>query len=89
MFVDAGLRAFAVHVHLVFRSGLLQTIEHMLSLCFKFLFAVRARLAFQHDQIGNDVGGHAAFDLSDVGRRLVIDASELHHRQAFRRDLDR
>ncbi len=88
MFFNTGLRGFAGHGDFIFRRGLLKTVVHVLSLRFEFLFTMRARLAFHDHQIGNDVGGHAAFDLSDVGSCLGIDAAELHCGDTFGGNLD-
>ena len=60
----------------------------MLGLGLEFFFAVRARFALKHDQIGNDVRRHPAFDFPDVRGRFVIDAAKLHRDQTFSGDLD-
>ena len=48
-----------------------------------------ARLALEDDLIGHDVDRHAAFDHADIGRGLVVDAAEVHLRDALGGDFDR
>ena len=48
-----------------------------------------ARLGAQHDAVGDDVDGQAAFDAADVGRRRGVDAAESHGGDGLRRDLHR
>ena len=72
----------------VFRGRVFETFLHMLGLGFKLFLAVRARFTLKHDQIGNDVRRHPAFDFPDVRGRFMIDAAELHRSQTFSGDLD-
>ena len=60
----------------------------MVALRFEFLFVERARLAFEVNEVGDDVGRLAAFDDADVGGGLFVYAKEFHVTDSFGGDLD-
>ena len=62
---------------------------HRLHLLGELALVVRARLADEAAEVGNDVRGAAALDRADVRRRLLVDAAEPHLRDRARCGGDR